>query len=446
MIEKMPPNSPEDELAVIGSVLLDAQAVAFASDALAPGDFYQTQNRVIFETILGMTEDGSGVDMFTVHAELRRINKAEGIELDYLRGATHSVATAAHVKHHAEIVKDFSTLRQVMERCTEAIEDCWKHEKKPSEVLEKIERDVCAISNVGSRKIVKAGEVMGAMLEIFESLHTKKTEVSGLPTGFRSWDKLSSGLQPGNLVIIAARPGVGKTALALNIAHHVAVAKKIPVAFFSLEMSEQEILTRMLSAESGVSSFTLRNGMFDTGKWEAINRAAETLTDSNLFLDSSLSAATAGSIRSSCRRVAGQLARQGKPLGLVVVDYLQLMTGTGNKKNDTRNNEVAEISRSLKNLARELNIPVIALSQLNRSPEDRGRDGRPRLSDLRESGAIEQDADMVAFIYRPDMYKAEAKPEERNATKLIIAKQRNGSLGEIDMVFVPELTMFRELN
>lgn len=443
MIDKTPPHSPEDEQAVLGAMLIEKNAVEFAIEYLSPSDFYYDQNNLIFKTILEMSGRNAEVDVFSVNSELNRLNKSIG-GVKYLMDATNSIGTAAMIKHHAEVVRDYSILRQVMRHCTEAITDCWEHEKKPNEILEKIERDVCSISNIGIRQLMKVGEGVGSMLETLENVYLKKVTVSGIETGFRKWDALSSGLQPGNLVVIAARPGMGKTSLALNIAMHNAVKKNVPAIFFSLEMSQQEIMTRVISGKSGISVFRLRTGTYGAEDWGKINRAAEHLYKAPLYLDCSSLATSVLTIRSACRRLAGKLGRDGTPLGLIVLDYLQLVSTT-TKKADTRQAEVAEISRSLKSLALELNVPIIALSQLNRSPEDVGRNGRPRLSDLRESGAIEQDADMVAFIYREAMYKTGASAEEKNATKLIIAKQRNGSMGEIDMVFVPELTMFREL-
>lgn len=445
ILEKAPPHSTEMEMAVLGSMMLDKEACEVALESLKPGDFFEARNEIVFRAIADLYQRNKGISVISVAEELRAKSKLVAIGgAEHLADSVNSTATPAHIPWYIEHVKNYSTLRSLIRSCSEVIQDCYENGEEPKEILEKAEKQLYAISDGGGSNIQAMSEFLHESVELIEKLQKKELPAAGVTTGYPSLDKITSGFQPGNLIILAARPGVGKTAAAIDVILHNTIKKSSPSVFFSLEMSKQEITNRMLSSLSGIGLFSIRNGFFSDDRWPDIVKAQEALYNAPLYMDCTSFNLSPMSIRSSARRLATKLARDGKPLSLVVVDYLQLMASS-TKRYENRQAEVADISRSMKALAMDLKIPVIALSQLNRNTEERGGDGRPRLADLRDSGAIEQDADMVLFLWREKMYKPDATDEERAETKLIIAKHRNGPLGEINMKFIKEQTKFVEV-
>jgi replicative DNA helicase len=439
---KVPPYSEEAEQAVLGCMLIDKEALETALESLNESSFFCGPNGKIFALMKEMTLNNKVVDVVTLSDELSKrelLNSLGGAEI--LTQAINSVPTTAHIQDYIRIVKEKNVLRDLINAATKMVGDCYKQADDPERLLDDAERLIYSIADQKRRGgLTPLSDMLHGMMDNLEALHHRKQAITGVPTGFTKFDDMTAGLQPGNLIILAARPGVGKTALALNIAVHCAVKKKMPVAIFSLEMSQQEIGMRFFSSITNIPLGKLRTGFFQKSDWPMITRKAELLAESPIHLDSS-SAVTILSLRSSARRLAAQLKVKGTPLALIMIDYLQLMQGS-RRNPENRQTEIAEISRSLKGLAQDLNLPILALSQLNRSPEERGREGKPQLSHLRESGALEQDADLVAFIYREAMYKADATPEEQNKAKLIISKQRNGPQGEVDLTFIRECARF----
>ena len=441
---KVPPYSEEAEQAVLGCMLIDKEALETALEVLTDSSFFCGSNPRIFAVMKEMVNANKVVDIVTLSDELSKLELLTSIGgTEYLTQAVNSVPTSAHIGDYIRIVKEKDILRTLINAATKVVGDCYKTADDPDRLLDEAERLIYSISDQKRKSnLTSLSDMLHGMIDHLEALHRREQTVTGVPTGFKRFDELTSGLQPGNLVILAARPGVGKTALALNIAINCAVKKKMPVVIFSLEMSQQEIGMRLFSTVTNIPLGKLRTGFFNKSDWPMITRKAELLSESPIHLDTS-SDLSVFNIRAATRRLARKLSAKGTPLALVIIDYMQLMSGS-RKNPESRQTEIAEISRSLKGLARDLNIPVLALSQLNRSPEERGREGKPQLSHLRESGAIEQDADLVAFIYREAMYKTDASPEDQNRAKLIIAKQRNGPQGEIDLTFIRECARFED--
>ncbi|OGR84581.1 MAG: replicative DNA helicase [Elusimicrobia bacterium RIFCSPLOWO2_01_FULL_54_10] len=439
---KVPPYSEDAERAVLGCMLIDKESLETAVESLTDQNFYCGPNGKIFSIMKDMVLASKVVDVITLSDELSKRELLDTIGgADYLTQAINAVPTAAHINDYIRIVKEKDILRNLINAASKVVGDCYKTTDDPDRLLDEAERLIYSIADQKrSSTMTPLSDMLHGMIDHLEALHRREQMVTGVPTGFKKFDELTSGLQPGNLIILAARPGVGKTALALNIALHCSIARKLPVVIFSLEMSQQEIGMRLFSSVTNIPLGKLRTGFFKKSDWPMITRKAEVLSDSPIHLDTS-SELTVFNIRSATRRLARRLKAKGTPLALVIIDYLQLMSGS-RKSPESRQTEIAEISRSLKGLARDLNVPVLALSQLNRSPEERGREGRPQLSHLRESGAIEQDADLVAFIYREGMYKTDRTPEDMRRAKLIIAKQRNGPQGDIDLTFVDECARF----
>ncbi len=446
LLDKTPPYSEEAEKAVLGSMLIEREAMERAMELLEEKSFYSETNKKLFCAIRDLSLQDKVVDTVTLAEELRRKDLLSDVGgAEYLTELIHTVATAAHIDHYATIVKEKGVLRDLMRAATSIVGECYQDANGADALLDKAEGLIFAIADKRSKtSLVPVSSMVHEMVEHLEQLHQRKESVTGVASGFKRLDDLTAGFQPGNLCILAARPGVGKTAFALNIALHVAMKKKLPVAIFSLEMSQQEIGMRLLSASSGIHLQQLRTGFFKKSDWPIITRKAELLAEAPIYLDYSSSAMSIMTLRSAARRLSVQLHAKGTPLAMIIIDYLQLMQGS-RRNPESRQNEIAEISRSLKGLARDLNIPILALSQLNRSTEERGREGRPQLSDLRESGALEQDADLVAFIFREAMYKKEPDEETLRKAKLILAKQRNGPLGDIDLVFMRECARFENL-
>ena len=440
--ERVPPQNIEAEQAVLGAMLIDKEAIAKATEVLSADDFYREAHRVIFSAMLELYNKNEAVDMVTVTEILKRDNKLEDIGgIAYITSLANVVLTAANVKYHADIVAEKSVLRQLVRVSTEIAAMGYEANEDVGTLLDTAESRILEISNRKKKTDFTAiNDVLMDSVQSIESLLQNKGGLTGLPAGFADLDKLTSGLHPSDFIILAARPSMGKTALALNIVQNVALrAHKViggeprSVAFFSLEMSKEQLVNRMLCAEAGIDSQRLRVGEMHDEDWTHLWDACDTMSRAKIYIDDT-AGITAMDMRSRARRLK---AEHG--LDLIVVDYLQLMQGSGKRNNSgDRQQEVSEISRSLKALARELNVPVLALSQLSRSVESR-QVKRPMLSDLRESGSLEQDADIVAFLYREDYYNPET---ENKHTELIIAMHRNGPVDTANLFFQKQLTKF----
>ncbi|MDJ0925208.1 MAG: replicative DNA helicase [Acidimicrobiia bacterium] len=432
---RVPPNSIEAEESVLGAVLLDSDAANIALEKLQPDDFYRPAHQAIFDAVLTLFNKNEPIDAVTVAEGLRRSEMLDRVGgLGYLTELIDAVPATSNVEHYAAIVEEHALRRRLMRVGGDIGKIATEVDQEITEVLDRAEQSVYAVSErrVGEG-LASIDPLLGPAIERAEELHRHGAEVTGLSTGLRDLDRKLTGLHPTNLIIIAARPGMGKTSLALNIAQSIAVHGD-PVAFFTLEMSREEVVARMLCSQGRIDSQRLRTGRLTEADFSKLSTAANVLYKKPIFVDDS-AGLTVTEIRAKCRRLK---RRQG--LGLVVVDYLQLMHGTGG---ENRQQEIAIISRSLKSLARELEVPVIGVSQLNRSLEQR-EDKRPRLGDLRESGAIEQDADVVLFIYRHEYYNPEAI-ETKGIAEVAIAKHRQGSVGRVDLTYLPEFTLFSDM-
>lgn len=432
---RVPPNSVEAEESVLGAVLLDSDAANLALEKLQPDDFYRPAHQAIFESVLSLFNKNEPIDAVTVAEGLRRSDMLERIGgLGYLTELIDAVPATSNIEHYAAIVEEHALRRRLMRVGGDIGKLATEVDQDIVNVLDKAEQAVYAVSEkrVGEG-LAPIDPLLGPAIERAEELHRHGAEVTGLSTGLRDLDRKLTGLHPTNLIIIAARPGMGKTSLALNMAQNAAIHGE-PVAFFTLEMSREEVVSRMLCSQGRIDSQRLRTGRLTESDFSKLSSAANVLYKKPIFVDDS-AGLTVTEIRAKCRRLK---RRQG--LGLVVVDYLQLMQGTAG---ENRQQEIAIISRSLKNLARELDVPVIGVSQLNRSLEQR-EDKRPRLGDLRESGAIEQDADIVLFIYRHEYYNPEAI-ETKGIAEVAVAKHRQGSTGRVDLTYLPEFTLFSDM-
>ncbi len=439
---RVPPQDLEAEQAVLGSMLIDETAVHSAMDKLLPGSFYRTSHRKIFESMVSLFEKGEAIDFVTVSAELKKLKQYEEVgSSDYLKWLMDSVATTANVGHYADIVRDRALLRELINVSHGVIAESFSEEENAQSLLDRAEQRVFDIRN---RNITEGFKSLSGMvedtIETIEDICNREGEVSGLSTGFKTLDKMLAGLHGGNLIILAGRPAMGKTAFGLNIAQHLGLEKNIPVGIFSLEMSARELLMRILCSEAQVDMKRVRDGYIGSSEWAALTTAAGRIKESRIFIDDSPSI-TPLEMKARARRLKARYP----DLGLVLVDYIQLMPGKGSDF-ESRQQEISYVSRSLKILAKEIDVPVIAMSQLSRAPEKRTGDARPRLSDLRESGAIEQDADVVLFLYRKSYYASgqDAVPDD-NVAEVIIGKQRSGPTGTVKMVFLKEYTRFRDI-
>jgi len=443
-IPQVPPQALDAEMAVLGSMLIEPEAVETGIDLLDDADFYKTAHRKIYQAILGLHERGQAVDFVTVGEELKKLKSIGEVGgSTYLSELVGKVSTAGHVGYYARIVRDKSLLRSLIREATQIVTRCYNEEKEPGQLLDEAQQRVLQVSQkqkAGTFR--KARELSQEVIDNIEKLHQRKEQVTGVSSGLDKVDRMTAGFQKGDLILIAARPSQGKTALALNIAAHVALKESpVPVAIFSMEMSCTAIMTRLVASEARTDLHAVRTGFFKRDRWTDLTNAAARLNDAPLFIDDT-PGLSALELRSRARRLMNDLRNEGKQLGLVIIDYLQLMRGSS-RRSESRQQEVSEISRSLKALARDLDLPVIALSQLSRRPEDKGRggDARPQLSDLRESGALEQDADLVAFIYREGYYKRDDPALEKEA-EILISKQRNGPTGRVPVTFLPNLARF----
>lgn len=443
---KIPPQALELEEAILGAMLIDKKGVDEVIDILQPDAFYKTAHQYIFEAIFTLFQDSQPIDLLTVSSELRKQGRLEtaGGEF-YLVQLSQKVASSAHIEFHARIILQKFIQRSLIRISNEIIENAYKESTDVFDLLDEAESKLYDVTQGNIKRSSESAQslVLEAKRKIEEI--SKQDGLSGVSTGFEKLDKITSGWQPSDLIIIAARPGMGKTALTLSMARNIAVTKQIPVAFFSLEMSSVQLITRLISAETGLSSEKLRTGKLADHEWQQLNVKVSDLEKAPLYIDDTPSLSIFD-LRAKARRLSSQYG-----IKLIIIDYLQLMVGTTSSKGGNREQEISTISRNLKALAKELDIPVIALSQLSRAVETRGGVKRPMLADLRESGAIEQDADIVTFIYRPEYYgidewdDEERSPSEGQA-ELIIAKHRNGALDNVRLKFVGHLGKFEDLN
>ena len=442
---KLPPQAIELEEAVLGAMLIDKKGVDEVIDLLEPEAFYKSSHKNIFESIFRLFQNSQPIDLLTVSADLRKNGKLESIGGDYyLVHLTQKVASSAHIEFHARIILQKYIQRSLIRISNEIIESSYKESVDVFDLLDEAESKLYDVAqgNIKKSSYTAQNLVMLAKKKIEEIAN--KDGLSGVASGFEKLDLLTSGWQPSDLIIIAARPGMGKTALTLSMARNMTVTKQTPVAFFSLEMSSVQLITRLISSETGLSSEKLRTGKLADHEWKQLNVKVGDLEKAPLFIDDT-PALSIFDLRAKARRLASQ-----HDIKLIIVDYLQLMTAGTTSKAGNREQEISTISRNLKSLAKELDIPVIALSQLSRAVETRGGTKRPQLSDLRESGAIEQDADIVSFIYRPEYYGIEEWDDEEHSSsigqaELIIAKHRNGGLDNIRMKFIANLGKFEDL-
>jgi len=432
-----PPQNISAEQAALGSMLLQEDAILHGVDILRPEDFYKKAHQNIFKCILELFEKSRGVDLVTLTEELNRKNLLEEIGgVTYLTNLINSVPTAANIEYYIKIIEEKSILRNLINNTTKIISMAYEEKEDAKILLDKAEHLVFEISERNIRQsFVPIKEIIQDSYEKIEDLYHREEFITGVPSGYEELDDITTGFQPSELIVVAGRPGMGKTAFCMNIAQYVSIYKNIPVAIFSLEMSKSQLVQRMLCSEARIDAHNLRKGRLVEADWAPLSMAAGRLSSSSIFIDD-----TAGisclEIRAKARRLKAQCN-----LGLVIVDYLQLMQTAG--KIENRQQEISEISRSLKSLARELNVPLVAVSQLSRAVEQR-IERRPRLSDLRESGAIEQDADLVIFIYREEYYRP--KTEKKGIAEIIISKQRNGPTGKVELTFIKEYAKFENLS
>lgn len=436
LIKRVLPHSVEAEQSVLGAMLMDREAIMAASEIIDSEDFYQHQYGILFEAMLELYNEGKPADLITLQDRLREKDVPPEISsLEFARDLLNAVPTSANIRYYAQIVQEKSMLRKMIKVTEEIANTCYLAKERVDDIMEDTEKKVFnLLQKHTSGDFVPIKDVVLNALDKIELASKNKGNVTGIPTGFVDLDYKTSGMQPSDLVLIAARPSMGKTAFVLNIAQHMAFKNDVTVAIFSLEMSKEQLVNRLFSLESKVDSQSIRTGNLSDEDWAKLIEGAGIIGKSNLIIDDTPGISVT-ELRSKCRKY-----KLEHNLGVIIIDYLQLMTG--NKKTDSRQQEISDISRSLKEVARELNVPVIALSQLSRAVEQRP-DHRPMLSDLRESGAIEQDADVVMFIYRDDYYNKDS--EKKNIAEIIIAKQRNGPIGTVELVWLPNYTKFANM-
>lgn len=435
-IKRILPHSAEAEQSVIGSMIMDKDAIVAASEVITGTDFYENQYTILFDTMVELFNEGRPVDLVTLQNRLKEKDVPPQVcSLEFIRDLVASVPTSANVRYYAQIVREKAVLRRLIKVSEEIANECYLDKEKLDVILEKTEKHVFDIAqNRGTKEFTEIKDVVLRTIDSIEAAAKNQGSVTGVATGFYDLDYKTAGLQPSDLVLIAARPSMGKTAFVLNIAEYAALKSNVTTVIFSLEMSQDQLVKRLLAMNSKVDSQAIRTGSLSGDDWGSLMESARIIGNSNLVIDDT-SAISVSELRSKCRKL--KLERN---LGLVVIDYLQLMSGS--KKSESRQQEISEISRSLKSLAREISVPVVALSQLSRAVEQRP-DKRPMLSDLRESGAIEQDADVVMFIYRDDYYNRDT--EEPGVSEIIIGKQRNGPVGTVKLGWQAQFTKFVNL-
>lgn len=433
-IRRIQPHNKEAEQAVIGSMLMDRDAIADVNDILNKDDFYNAQFGILFEAMVELYNEGKAVDIVTLTERLKAKDVPEEISsLSFIGEIISAVPTSANAKQYARIVQDKSVLRKLIKITDDISKDCYLASNDVENILENAEQAVFKLvqNRNGSEEFTPMKKIVVDVIGEIESAARNKGRINGLPTGFLDLDTMLTGLHGGELVLVAARPAMGKTAFVLNIAHHVAVRQNIPVVVFSLEMSKEQLVNRVLAMDSMVDAQSLKTGNLNDDDWDKIIESTEIVAKAPIFIDDN-SSITVAELRSKCRKL-----KQTQDIGLIIIDYLQLMNAS--RPVESRQQFISEVSRALKGLARELNVPVIALSQLNRAVDARP-DHKPVLADLRESGAIEQDADVVMFIYRDEYYNKET--EKPGIAEIIVAKQRNGSTGSVDLVWLGKYTKF----
>ena len=435
LIKRVLPHSIEAEQSVIGSMLMDREAVIAASEIITGSDFYQQQYGIMFDAMVELFNEGKPVDLVTLQDRLKEKEvPPEVSSLDFVRDIITIVPTSANVKSYAAIVSEKAVLRRLIKTTEEIANTCYAGKEPLENILADTEKSIFdLLQNKGGQEFVPIKQVAINVLEKIEDAYKNQGTVTGIPSGFIDLDYKLSGFQPSDFILIAARPSMGKTAFVLNVVDYVSVRKNLPCMVFSLEMSKEQLVNRMLSMESNVDSQKLRTGTLTDSDWDAVVEGIGIIGNSKLIIDDT-PGISISELRSKCRKMKLEYG-----LSIVIIDYLQLMSGSVGGRNESRQQEISDISRSLKALARELHAPVIALSQLSRACETR-TDHRPMLSDLRESGAIEQDADVVMFLYRDDYYNKDT--EHPNEAEVIIAKQRNGPIGTVNLIWKPEYTKF----
>lgn len=438
VITRIMPNSLEAEQSVVGSMIMDRQAIITAGEMLNEDDFYHRQYGIMFSVMIDMNNEGKSVDIVTLQERLKEKNvPPEVYSVEHLRDLFNSVPTSANIRQYAGIVKDKAILRNIIRVNDGIATQCYAGESKTEDILADTEKKIFElVKNKGDHEYTPIDKVVLEALDRIQAAAKNRGNVTGVPTGFTDLDNYLSGLQPSDFILVAARPSMGKTAFVLNVAENVAIKQGITTAIFSLEMSNVQLVNRMLSLESTVDADKLRKGRLDSSDWGKLVEGADSIAKSHLIIDDT-PGISISELRSKCRKY-----KMENDLGLVIIDYLQLMSGNGSSRSESRQQEISDISRSLKALARELEVPVVTLSQLSRAVEQRP-DHRPMLSDLRESGAIEQDADVVMFLYRDDYYNKDT--EIKGVAEIIIAKQRNGPIGTVKMAWIPEQTRFANL-
>ncbi len=437
VLKRILPHSVEAEQSVIGSMIMDREAIVVASEIITGEDFYNKQYGILFETMVELNDEGRPVDLVTLQDRLKEKDvPPEVSSLEFVRDLITAVPTSANIKYYAGIVSEKATLRKLIRINEEIANTCYAGKENLEVILEESEKKIFeVVQKRNTGEFVPIRQVVMNAMDKIEKAAKNKGAVTGIPTGFIDLDYRTAGMQPSDLVLIAARPSMGKTAFVLNIAEHVAFRQNKTVAIFSLEMSKEQLVNRLFSLESKVDSQHIRTGQLSDQEWEKLIESAGVIGRSNLIIDDTPGISIA-ELRSKCRKY-----KLEHDLSMIIIDYLQLMSGSG--RSDSRQQEISDISRSLKAVARELSVPVLALSQLSRAVEQRP-DHRPMLSDLRESGAIEQDADVVMFIYRDDYYNHDT--ERKDVAEIIIAKQRNGPIGTVELAWLPNYTKFANLD
>ncbi|PWT26342.1 MULTISPECIES: replicative DNA helicase [Butyrivibrio] len=438
MVKRVPPQSREAEQSVVGAMLMDREAIEVATEYITGEDFYDRQLGTFFDACVELNKEGRPVDQVTLQERLKDKNvPPEYASTEYIVNLVAAVPTSANVKYYAQIVAEKSTLRKLIKVCEETSSNCYAGTDNLETILNNVEKDVFNVTQRrDSGEFVPIRQIVVNALNKIATASRNTGTVTGIATGFTDLDYDTSGFQPSDLILIAARPSMGKTAFALNIAEYMAFRNNVTAAIFSLEMSKEQLVNRLFAMESHVEAQNLRTGKMSDGDWEALIDSADLIGGSNLIIDDT-PGISVQEMRSKCRKY-----KMEHNLGIIFIDYLQLMSGGGTRGSESRQQEISDISRSLKALAREINVPVVALSQLSRAVEQRP-DHRPMLSDLRESGAIEQDADMVMFIYRDDYYNHDT--EKKGIAEIIIAKQRNGPIGTVELLWMPQFTKFANL-
>ena len=437
LIKRIMPHSPEAEKSVLGAMLMDRDAIMQCAEIITGDDFYQKQYGAVFDAIVELNNEGKPADLVTLQDKLKSKDVPEEVSaLEYVREIINAVPTSANARHYAQIVQEKSVLRRLIRINEDIANKCYLGREELSEILDETEKSVFdLLQKRGGSDYVPIHQVVINALERIDRVSRSDSNITGIATGFLDLDYRLSGLQPSDLVLVAARPSMGKTAFVLNMAQHIVFNDNQCAAIFSLEMSKEQLVNRLFALESRVDAQSIRNGSMNEADWERLSEGAQRIAGSKLIIDDT-PGISVSQLRSKCRKF-----KLEHDLKVIIIDYLQLMSGSG-RGSDSRQQEISDISRALKGLARELEVPVIALSQLSRNVESRP-DHRPMLSDLRESGAIEQDADVVMFIYRDDYYNKDT--EEKNIAEIIVAKQRNGPIGTVKLAWLPQYTKFANL-